>query len=130
MPRILWAFLLLLSVSALAQDVVKANPNAKILVENADVRVVQDTIPPGAKSALHSHPAGWAYVTKPGVAKVTYADGKTETWEAKAGDQQWMDAERPHTTENIGKTTLQYVLVEVKSAGKPAAKPAAKPAKK
>lgn len=65
---------------------------------------------------MHTHPAGWYYVTMPGTLKVTRADGKTEIWNAKAGEQAWMDAEAPHTAENIGKSTIQYVLVEVKSA--------------
>ena len=51
----------------------------------------------------------------PGTMKVTYADGKTQTWNAKAGEQAWMDAEPAHTSENIGTTTIQYVLVEVKT---------------
>jgi len=59
--------------------------------------------------------AGWYYVTMPGTMKVTYADGKTQTWNAKAGEQAWMDAEPAHTSENIGTTTIQYVLVEVKT---------------
>jgi oxalate decarboxylase/phosphoglucose isomerase-like protein (cupin superfamily) len=50
--------------------------------------------------------------------KVTSADGKVSTWEAKAGEQAWMEAEVAHTSENTGKTTIQYVLVEVKSARK------------
>ena len=50
--------------------------------------------------------------------KVNYADGKSTIWDAKAGEQSWMDAEAAHSSENIGKTTLQYVLVEVKSAAK------------
>ena len=58
------------------------------------------------------------YVTMPGTMKVTRADGKTEIWNAKAGEQAWMDADPPHMSENIGKTTIQYVLVEVKSAAK------------
>jgi len=48
--------------------------------------------------------AGWYYVTMPGTMKVTYADGKTQTWNAKAGEQAWMDAEPAHTSENIGTT--------------------------
>ena len=65
--------------------------------------------------ALHIHPAGWYYVTEPGTMKITHADGKSTTWQGKKGEQVWMDAEAPHTSENIGKTTMQYVLVEVKS---------------
>jgi len=102
-----------------AQDAVKVAPNNfKVLQENEHVRVVQDTLAPGETEAVHTHPAGWYYVTMPGTMKVTYADGKTEIWNAKAGEQAWMDAEPAHTSENIGNTTIQYVLVEVKSATK------------
>jgi quercetin dioxygenase-like cupin family protein len=101
------------------QDAVKVAPkNFKVLQENQEVRVVQDTLAPGETEATHTHPAGWYYVTMPGAMKVTYADGRTTTWTAKAGEQAWMDAEPAHTSENIGKTTIQYVLVEVKSAAK------------
>ena len=102
-----------------AQDAVKAAPSSfKLLRENQHVRVVQDTLRPGEKEALHSHPAGWYYVTKPGKMRVTYEDGKSIIWDAKPGEQAWMDAEPPHTSENIGTTTIQYVLVEVKSAAR------------
>lgn len=103
----------------LAQDAVKVAPNNfKVLAENENVRVIQDTLAPGEKEAMHTHPAGWYYVTMPGTMKVTRADGKTETWNAKTGEQSWMDAEPAHTSENTGRTTIQYVLVEMKSAAK------------
>jgi quercetin dioxygenase-like cupin family protein len=103
------------------QDAVTVAPkNFKVLQENEEVRVVQDTLAPGETEAKHTHPAGWYYVTMPGTMKVMYADGRTTTWIAKAGEQAWMDAEPAHTSENIGKTTIQYVLVEVKSAAKKA----------
>jgi len=103
----------------LAQDAVRVAPkNFKVLAENEQVRVVQDTLAPGETEAMHTHPAGWYYVTMPGTMRVTRADGKTEIWNAKAGEQAWMDAEAAHTSENIGKTTIQYVLVEVKSAAR------------
>lgn len=104
---------------ALAQDAAKVSPeHFKILKENEHVRVLQDTLAPAEKEPMHTHPAGWYYVTKPGKMKVTYADGKSTVWDAKAGEQAWMDAEPAHTSENIGATTIQYVLVEVKSAQK------------
>ena len=103
----------------LAQDAVKVAPdNFKVLAENEQIRVVQDTLAPGETEAMHTHPAGWYYVTMPGTMKVTRADGKTEIWNAKAGEQAWMDADPPNTSENIGKTTIQYVLMEVKSAAR------------
>jgi quercetin dioxygenase-like cupin family protein len=102
------------------QDVMKAVPeHYKVRVENEHVRVVESTLAPGEKEAMHTHPAGWYYVTKPGTMKVLFANGKIETWDAKEGEAGWMEAEGPHTSENVGKTTMGYILVEVKSAASP-----------
>ncbi len=118
-------------VSMVAQDIAKVAPkNVKILKETSQVRVIQDTIAPGEKEALHSHPAGWYYVVSPGTLKSVFADGKVEMWEAKPGEGGWIDGEGPHTSENVGKTPVTYVLVEIKGAHKPAAKTPAAPAKK
>lgn len=108
---------LLALVGAQAQDVLKVSPATnKVLSENQFVRVLESTFKPGAKEGMHTHPAGWYYVTKAGKLKVTYASGKIEMWEPKVGEQAWMDGEEPHSAENVGKTTLQYLLVEVKGA--------------
>ena len=109
--------LVLLAGTALAQDVVRVSPATnKVLVENQYVRVLQATFKPGAKEPMHTHPAGWYYVTKAGTLKVTYASGKVETWTPKVGEQAWMDGEEPHSAENTGKATVQYLMVEVKGA--------------
>ena len=47
------------------------------------------------------------------------------SWPAKGGEGGWLQTKTPHTSENVGKTTLVYVLVEVKSADRP--HPATKP---
>ena len=114
------AGLFAVTIHAPAQDVMAvASDHYKVLVDNAYARVVENTLAPGEKDPMHAHPAGWYYVTKPGKMKVVHADGKSQIWEAKAGEQGWMSAEGPHTSENVGSTTLGYVLVEVKgSAGK------------
>jgi quercetin dioxygenase-like cupin family protein len=109
--------LTLVSAAAFAQDVVKVSPATnKVLVENQYVRVLESTFKPGAKEGQHTHPAGWYYVTRAGKLKVSYASGKVEMWEPKVGESAWMDGEEPHSAENVGKTTLQYLLVEVKGA--------------
>lgn len=129
---IFFTSLFALGMPALAQDAVKVAPDHyKVLLENDHVRVIENTLPPGAKDAMHTHPSGWYYVTRPGTMKVVHADGKTETWKARAGESGWLQTEGPHTSENIGKTTMGFVLVEIKSAGKSAAQnaPKAKPAK-
>ncbi|MGE5717876.1 MAG: cupin domain-containing protein [Acidobacteriota bacterium] len=105
------------STSARAQDAaVVAKNHYRVLVDNAFVRVVENTLKPGEKDPMHTHPAGWFYVTQPGTMKVVHENGRVEMWEAKAGKQGWSDAEGPHTSENVGKTTMGFVLVEVKSA--------------
>ena len=108
---------LLMAGSALAQDVLKVSPATnKVLVENQYVRVLQSTFKPGAKEPMHTHPAAWYYVSRAGTLKVTYANGKVEMWTPKVGEQAWMDGEEAHSAENVGTTTLEYILVEVKSA--------------
>jgi hypothetical protein len=43
-----------------AQDAVKVAPDHyKILKENKYVRVIENTLEPGAKDGLHVHPDGW-----------------------------------------------------------------------
>jgi oxalate decarboxylase/phosphoglucose isomerase-like protein (cupin superfamily) len=109
--------LLLAAATATAQDAVKVAPDHyKILKENKYVRVIENTLAPGEKDGMHTHPSGWYYVTKPGSMKVVHADGKSEIWEAKAGEAGWLNAEGPHTSENVGQTTMGFILVEVKNA--------------
>jgi quercetin dioxygenase-like cupin family protein len=108
---------LVLAGSAFAQDVLKVSPATnKVLVDNQYVRVLESTFRPGAREPMHTHPAGWYYVTRAGKLKVSYASGKVEMWTPKVGEQAWMEGEEAHTAENVGKTTLQYILVEVKGA--------------
>jgi quercetin dioxygenase-like cupin family protein len=115
--RLIACAVLASAAPAFAQDVVKVSPaTSKVLSENQYIRVVQSTFKPGAKEGMHTHPASWYYVTRPGKLKITYAGGKVELWAPKAGESAWMDGEEPHTAVNVGKTTLQYIMVEVKNA--------------
>lgn len=119
-PTIAALCLFPLAGSGRAQDVVKAAPEHNIIIlENADVRVIENTLAPGERDAMHTHPSGWYYVKSPGTMKIVFADGKVAIWEAKEGEGGWLQTKAPHTAENVGKTTLVYVLVEVKSAEAP-----------
>jgi quercetin dioxygenase-like cupin family protein len=117
---ILLAGLLTAAVAVAADksyDVMKVAPeHYAVRVDNADVRVVENTLRPGEKDGWHTHPAGWYYVTRPGKMKVVHADGKESIWDAKAGEAGWMEAEGAHTSQNVGATTMGFILVEVKSA--------------
>src|SRR4026209_1165913 len=103
-----------LSASALAQDVMAVAANHYVVrVDNADVRVIENTLAPGQIDPVHTHPAGWYYFTKPGKMKIVHADGKSEIWEAKEGEAGWMQAEGPHSSENVGSSSMGFILVEV-----------------
>lgn len=116
-PAALTLAVSILAGPAHAQDAVKVSPDINhVLVDNASVRVVRSTFPPGAAEGVHTHPAGWYIVTQAGTLKVTHAGGKSEQWKPAVGEQAWMEAEGPHRAENTGKTTLEYILVEVKGA--------------
>ena len=104
---------------------VVAPAHYRLLVDNAHVRVVENTLGPGEKDGMHAHPAGWFYVTQPGTMKVVYADGRTTTWNARTGEAGWMEAEGLHTSENIGSTPMGFILVEVKSAERLSPRPEA-----
>lgn len=101
----------------------------KILFENDQVRVLENTLAPGEKDPTHTHGAGWYYVTSPGTMKITFPDGKVATWESKPGESAWLKTKSPHADENVGKTSLTWVLVELKNAVESRAAVAA-PAKK
>jgi quercetin dioxygenase-like cupin family protein len=101
-----------------AQDAVLDKKHCRVIAENEHVRVLEFTLPPGEKDAPHTHPAGVYVVTSPGKMKVMPASGPAEIWESKPRETAWMEPEGLHGSENVGKTTISFVLVEVKSAAK------------
>lgn len=109
-----------------AQDVVKVSPeHNKVVYENDHVRVIEKKLAPGEKDAMHRSSPGWYYVKKSGSLRVKFEDGEVEIWEGAEGQSGWLEADAPHTYENLGKTTLEMVIVEIKSASKSAAATAA-----
>jgi quercetin dioxygenase-like cupin family protein len=104
--------------TALAQDVVKVSPEThRVLLENAQVRVLDVRVVPGGKVAMHSHPAGILYYLSDARLKIAYPDGKTEEREVKAGTAVW--GERvTHAAENVGATELHEVQTELKEPPK------------
>jgi quercetin dioxygenase-like cupin family protein/uncharacterized damage-inducible protein DinB len=85
----------------------------KVLLDNAHFRMVETTIPRGAKIDLHSHPDHTAYVLKGGRLRLTGEDGKSQEMDLKAGDAMFASAVR-HTVENVGKTEIRLVVTELK----------------
>jgi quercetin dioxygenase-like cupin family protein len=98
-----------------AQDMAAVSPKtAKVIIDNAQVRVLEVNVKPGEKSPMHSHPGNVVVFITPGKIKTTNADGKVIEGERKAGDAIWSDPVT-HTNENVGTTAMKVIVVEVKS---------------
>ena len=64
---------------------------------------------------MHSHPAYVIYVLAGGKVRNYAADGKTTESELKTGDVLYREP-LTHAAENIGTTTMHFILVEMKTA--------------
>jgi len=99
-----------------AQDVAQVGGDThKVLLENAQVRVLAVKIKAGEKVPMHSHPASVSYVLSDGKLRITLADGKTLDKEPKAGSATWSDAVT-HAVENVGTSEFSQVQIELKPA--------------
>ena len=101
-------------------DPVSVSPGLyKVILDNEQVRVVEYSLQPGQRDEWHTHPPKVSYVVTGGTLRITLKDGKTFTAEEKAGEASWMATLGLHFAENVGKTPVKIVLVEVKSANHP-----------
>src|SRR3954468_9654649 len=104
------------TISVSAQDPAVTNAKTvKVKFENDKVRVLEAELPPGTKEAIHSHPAYVIYVMAGGKVRNYAADGKTTESELKTGDVLYREP-LTHAAENIGTTTMRFILVEMKAA--------------
>jgi beta-alanine degradation protein BauB len=95
-------------------DALKAAPNvSKLIMENDRVRVFDTRFKPGVKAAMHSHPDHVLYIFNDGKMKITPSNGKPQTMDLKTGQVIWMDA-TSHEAENLGKTDVHMLVVELK----------------
>jgi beta-alanine degradation protein BauB len=81
-------------------------------MENDRVRVFGVTFKPGDIAKMHHHPDHVIYVLKGGKLKIT-SEGKTNEMELTAGQAVFLNAQN-HEAENIGKTTVDLIVVELK----------------
>ncbi len=84
-----------------------------LLQDNAQVRALRCTFPPGGGHERHYHAAHWGYILEGSTMQITSASGTTLR-ELKAGDSWWSDGLAWHEALNIGKTTGVYLIVEPK----------------
>lgn len=97
------------------QDPVTVNAKTiTVKLDNPRVRVLDVTLKPGEKEKTHSHPAYVVYVIEGGKVRNHASDGTVAEAEFKPGDVVYRDP-LTHWAENIGKTTIRLVLVELKN---------------
>jgi len=102
------------AVSAVAQDPVKVAPkHYSVVLENDHVRVLRAVLGPGDKTPPHDHPATVVIPLTDGAGRFTLADGKTQEQKMVAGTPLWIGAEK-HAVENVGKTKVDVIVVELK----------------
>jgi len=121
MKTILFTFLgglfifFLAPFNAGAQDFKKVDPKINhVLADTTFLSAIEVTLAPGEKTDMHTHPAHFFYALTEGKLIVHFKDGKNETMDLKPGVSGVSGPERPHVTENAGKTTVKFLLVELK----------------
>jgi quercetin dioxygenase-like cupin family protein len=106
--------LFFIGFAARSQDFASTDPKlVKVLGDTLHTKLLLVTIPPGVTTAVHSHPSEIIYALHDCTMLVEYEDGKKETFTLKAGQSAQGPPEAPHKTTNIGKTTLEFILVEI-----------------
>jgi len=114
MKRHLIIAIALVALTASAQDAAKVNPHTvTVTLDNENVRVLDSTLPPGAKEEMHSHPATIIYVVSGGKIRNHTADGRTIETVLKDGDTAYREP-LTHWAENIGDKPIHVVIVELK----------------
>jgi len=108
---------LLAGTNALSLDPAVVNAGMEhVQLENSHVRVIEGVLQPGDKEKMHSHPAFVTYVISGGKIRNHFADGKVVEAELKTGNVLYREPQT-HWVENIGTTTLHFLLTELKNPG-------------
>lgn len=101
-----------------AQDLaVTAGSNAKIVLDNDKVRVIEVNMPPGSATGMHSHGAHLVIGISGGTATQTMADGSTRSLDTTPGEVRWSDPVT-HDTRNTGKAASRSIVIELKDPEK------------
>ena len=101
--------------SAQAQNPLTVAPQMyKLKFENERVRVMEVTFKPGDTIAAHSHPDHYVYAASGGTLRIFHSASDTgAVVPIKTGDIVWLNAET-HWAKNIGKTTVDLIVNELK----------------
>jgi mannose-6-phosphate isomerase-like protein (cupin superfamily) len=92
----------------------QAQSSAKVVLENARVRVRDVTFPPGL-TGMHTHELPHVgVVIQGGTLVFKYADGTSETAKLEAGSVGFRDANVTHAPTNPGTAPVRVIEVELK----------------
>jgi quercetin dioxygenase-like cupin family protein len=95
-------------------DAVAADPARYAVLSEDDVAMmIRARFPAGAKSVMHSHPAGCVIFYKDAKLKTTTPTGEVRTHEYRAGDVTCGDA-HSHLLENVG-TDTEFMQVHLRN---------------
>ncbi len=81
-------------------------------LDNERVRVLRVTFKPGEKAPLHHHPDHVVYIFSGGKMKLTI-EGKADVMNFETGKTVFLN-EQSHEVENVGQTTVDLLVVELK----------------
>src|SRR5436190_18330695 len=102
-----------------AQDAAKVDAkHYTVAFENDQVRVLKVHYGPSEKSTMHSHPNTVAVFLTDANGRFTFSDGKSQDFNAKAGDVIF-DQGKVHLPENTGDKAFDVVVVELKGKASP-----------
>jgi quercetin dioxygenase-like cupin family protein len=88
----------------------------ELLQEDAHIRVLRCSFPPGVGHEMHYHPPHFGYVLEgESTMRITTSEGMTER-PVRAGGSFSNDTEVRHEALNIGAETTTYLIVEKKYA--------------
>ena len=100
--------------TAYAQTKAAEKSTAKIVLENARVRVRDVTFPPGI-TGMHTHALPHVgVVIQGGTLQFKYPDGKSETMKLEVGGVGFRDANVTHEPVNPGSSPVRVIEVELK----------------
>jgi hypothetical protein len=115
------AFALLAAQPVIAQDKGKAkseNYSQKVLLDNERVRVTETRFKPGGEGPNIERPYRVTRALTSGTLERTYADGKKEKREWKAGQVREQGPDKAFTPKNIGKSEVVLYTVTPKQPKK------------
>lgn len=100
----------------MARHILKVAPKAaKVVLENASVRVILITMGKGETIPMHSHNKGLSYSLNGGRIRSTSETGQSRVIHVEEGEASWSDVDgaETHAVENLG-GVLRELCVELK----------------